>query len=468
MTREEAIKKIKTWGFLDNDEKEVLETLIPELKESEDEKVMHAIDGALQNKTAIEYLNALGVTFQDAHNWLEKQKPIEHFELKAGHWYICHRPFCCRADHLTVKEGEKFMCEKDGVAKGFIIEDPEKYFKESNPPAPMEEDMTWLEKQGEQKVSYTTLVETGNGGINAFVTKELPTNSCDDTNYCSDCINKKGCINCEDGNMKETLAQKPADKVEPEFHEGDWIIYKNDICKIVKREEGCNKLVTIFGIEKELVNERNLSTARLWSIADAKDGHVLACNEEILLFKSYSVQGRISLYCWYNGQTNNFHSKGVGDTLVTTRNKIYPATKEQRDLLFQKMKEAGYEWDAYKKELKKIKKQGEQASSQTNERAWLHLVADVLTWENGIGQYLDDPRVQQLAKKLCSEYVKKLYNSPILSNSSKTVKEWTEEDEELCQDALDAFEALANDLNPLEDWERLYNWLRTFKQRIGG
>jgi len=34
---------------------------------------------------------------------------------------------------------------------------------------------------------------------------------------------------------------------------------------------------------------------------------------------------------------------------------IHPATKEQRDLLFQKMKEAGYEWDAGKKELKKIK-----------------------------------------------------------------------------------------------------------------
>ena len=47
----------------------------------------------------------------------------------------------------------------------------------------------------------------------------------------------------------------------------------------------------------------------IWTIQDAKDGDVLACNEEILLFKSYSVQGRISLYCWYNGQTNNFHNK---------------------------------------------------------------------------------------------------------------------------------------------------------------
>ena len=68
-------------------------------------------------------------------------------------------------------------------------------------------------------------------------------------------------------------------------------------------------------------------------------------------------------------------------------------------------------------------KQGEQTSLQTiqpptNERAWLYLVSDVLTWQNGIGQYLDDPRVQKLAKKLCSEYAQKLYNFPISFNSS--------------------------------------------------
>ena len=43
-----------------------------------------------------------------------------------------------------------------------------------------------------------------------------------------------------------------------------------------------------------------------------------------------------------------------------------------------------------------------------NERAWLYLVSDVLTWKDGIGQYLDDPRVQELAKRLCSKYAQKL------------------------------------------------------------
>ncbi len=60
-----------------------------------------------------------------------------------------------------------------------------------------------------------------------------------------------------------------------------------------------------------------------------------------------------------------------------------------------------------------LEKQGEQPSSQTNEHAWLHLVSDVLTWKDGIGQYLDDPRVQELAKKLRSEYGQKLYKSTV-------------------------------------------------------
>ena len=38
--------------------------------------------------------------------------------------------------------------------------------------------------------------------------------------------------------------------------------------------------------------------------------------------------------------------------VLWTSGEIYPATKEQHDLLFSKMHEAGYEWDAEKKELK--------------------------------------------------------------------------------------------------------------------
>ena len=66
-----------------------------------------------------------------------------------------------------------------------------------------------------------------------------------------------------------------------------------------------------------------------------------------------------------------------------------------------------------------LEKQGEKASLQTNERAWLYLVSDVLTWKDGIGQYLDDPRVQELAKRLCKDYAQKLYNPSNTGNNEQ-------------------------------------------------
>lgn len=69
-----------------------------------------------------------------------------------------------------------------------------------------------------------------------------------------------------------------------------------------------------------------------------------------------------------------------------------------------------------------LEKQGEQNLPYANERTWLYLVSDVLTWKDGIGQYLDDPRVQELAKRLCCEYAQKLYNPSVLLNSSNTRK----------------------------------------------
>ena len=80
----------------------------------------------------------------------------KHLELKAGKWYICYRAYCCRADHLTVREGERFMCEKDGVVKGFVIKDAEKYFKECNAPAPYED---------EQKPKKTSIWKHWKDGI---------------------------------------------------------------------------------------------------------------------------------------------------------------------------------------------------------------------------------------------------------------------------------------------------------------
>ena len=110
-------------------------------KESEDERIRKELVFYLGDMPEDTELRN-GVTNRDVLSYLERQKEQqpEHFELKAGKWYICIHPYCCRADHLTVQEGERFMCEKDGVVKGFVIKEPEKYFIECSTPAPMEDE----------------------------------------------------------------------------------------------------------------------------------------------------------------------------------------------------------------------------------------------------------------------------------------------------------------------------------------
>ena len=105
----------------------------------------------------------------------------------------------------------------------------------------------------------------------------------------------------------------------------------------------------------------------LWDIQDAKDGDVLSISwledknlcEKIIIFKKYHSDGVIGLYSTpcVEGYGNTFkNGKMIFNEKVPYYSKtwtcnLHPSTKEQRDFLFQKIKEAGYEWDADKKEL---------------------------------------------------------------------------------------------------------------------
>lgn len=91
----------------------------------------------------------------------------------------------------------------------------------------------------------------------------------------------------------------------------------------------------------------------LWTIQDAKDGDVLS-SENPFIFRGFGDKRNPNSPTAYCGIDLS------GTFILSTENDrwtnrdVHPATKEQRDLLFQKMEEAGYEWNAEKKELKKI------------------------------------------------------------------------------------------------------------------
>ena len=153
----------------------------------------------------------------------------------------------------------------------------------------------------------------------------------------------------------EKQGEKPTDKVvEPKFHEGEWCIDNEDdtIFQIVKVLDKTYTCETNKGIAYTCTYYSLENDARLWTIQDAKDGDVLvASDNSLFIFEKVMDNGA---YYHFSLCKNGSMEISDGNHAWETARACHPATKEQRDLLFQKMKEAGYEWDDEKKELKKI------------------------------------------------------------------------------------------------------------------
>ena len=151
--------------------------------------------------------------------------------------------------------------------------------------------------------------------------------------------------------------QNPVDNVKPKFNVGDWIVKGDVVAQILD-----NQKYAFVGLDTKgndfICNYSHADSIHLWNIQDAKDGDVLVIEEDerndecIFIFKSVAAR-KIIEYCYL--RSNNTFSP-TGSFIGYDDDNYHPATKEQRDLLFTKMKKAGYEWDAEKKELRKIDK----------------------------------------------------------------------------------------------------------------
>lgn len=82
MTREETIRRIKAWN-LDSDDMEVLSVVVPELTESEDDRIrkilIHIVKGAC-DKYSIKYKGD-EITEEKLLAYLERQKEPHYFPL---------------------------------------------------------------------------------------------------------------------------------------------------------------------------------------------------------------------------------------------------------------------------------------------------------------------------------------------------------------------------------------------------
>ena len=148
------------------------------------------------------------------------------------------------------------------------------------------------------------------------------------------------------------LCKKSDGKIEPKFHEGDWLISNNkkSIYQVIEVKRG------IYVVRDNADNheyhigiEESEKSGRLWTIQDAKDGDVLYSPSHRLVWIYKDKEH------YYTCVNMNYVTENVAtDGLISVPNDTCPATKDERTILFEKIKEAGYELDAEKKELKKV------------------------------------------------------------------------------------------------------------------
>ena len=138
--------------------------------------------------------------------------------------------------------------------------------------------------------------------------------------------------------------QKHTDKVEPKFKQGDWIVF-NGLTLCVKGVVKGYYITTSKGGITNSYDWNIDNAARLWNIQDANDGDVLYASPTesnkpfIFIFDHIDALGFIKSYYKYDSEYGLKEDKHL--FIGSVRGKYLPATKEQCDLLLQKLKEAG-------------------------------------------------------------------------------------------------------------------------------
>lgn len=292
----------------------------PELKESEDEKTMKDLLNFLKSPFIKD--NICDWKVDPWIVWLEKQYQIKESDISQQ-----------ENDYSLTCEDNRIMKDIINTIERYIehIVNDENYAPDAKHflVKELEGQIAWLENQRQKPVIEMKTPEESLGIDSETYNKIV-----------DECIYG---------------VQKHDDKIELAFHEGDWIVQENiGTYKVIEICESWYEVIDnqnnhySIGFDKEYM-------CHLWSIKDVKDGDVLAIDpwsdypsSFVAIYKKQNKE-YFDSYCFV-GFDGKFYK---GENGHSTEN-IHPATKEQCDLLFQKMKETEYEWNAEKKELKKF------------------------------------------------------------------------------------------------------------------
>ena len=256
--------------------------------------------------------------------------------------------------------------------------------------------------------------------------------------------------------LEKYCGQNPTDRAESKFKNGDWCIDNKDgtIFQIVKVFDNAYGYKTIEDKEYTYTHYSLEDDARLWTIQDAKDGDIIYSKhntesfEWIGIFKSLDKENkRVFFYGFWHDMAKTFSV--CGNKAYVLYDDFSPATKEQRDLLFQKMKEAGYLWNFEKKELEKI----EQKLDEWIEEYWQHhKVVNPDTYDKGEEIQFDHQGFVRFCKKYCKNHA-----------------EWSEEDKGNLLDVKCVIDEVWHNQKidySGKELESLWHWLDSIWQRV--
>ena len=426
-----------------NSFKNTLIALFPELAEDEDEKIKNQIINFIE-----EYGNPIHCEWQkDWISWLEKQKSIElnQDDEKIRKWLIAQLQIKI-GDNATLnnmiykaiawlkKQGKEVADSqqnkdnmKDCISMCLTDADEQRF---NDYDTTLKECIDWLENQGEKPNPYsgTSFEYNGHtwgmcardGGVEILMDSELKAFVSLDKSFIYPIRTKSDL---------ETIKEEEIgsnNKVESKFEVDDWILYSGDhyegVRHITKIDEN-GYYIERNGLPHGIIPFDHEIYMRLWDIAkDAKDGDVLATNDWVFIFKQMNSNGKPTCYCHYDIELG-FHIDANANSYIATGSEIYPATKVEHDLLFQKMHEAGYEWDADKKQL---------------------------------GRIIDE---KQIKKNLQDNSFRKMFEQK---------SAWNEHDEYTLKGIVDEIEAnkSSGPVYDIKTYDRFLNWLKSIKERV--
>lgn len=418
MNKEEAMKILK--DFHDKSAlfsvRTALDTIFPELCESEDEKIRKEIISFIQDH--IDEINlqvsgdydtrdkediALQEWCKKAIAWLEKQKEYESTDFE----YVLDRTDCGDLTSALDKYSEEAiinMCHA-WYDKGIELERK-----------------SWLEKQ-------------------CYTKKDV-----DDAYLKGICYTKH--------ELEKQGEQESADKHEPKFNVGDWITNGDYTWKVIKVEQFDYILQSQDGnIVDDTISHVD-EQFHSFTIKDAKDGDVLidksGSREGLFIFKETKPSDiktdvlnnplTVLGYCGIGG-AGFTKGSGWGDTANCT---YYPATKEQRDQLEKAMANAGYTFNFEKKELKKIKQKPQRMVSAEAKEA-----------------LYDKPTDEEMKELLRTEYEKGRADT-----IAEMEKDWSEEDDVMINKLLAVVKLYYDRSGDDLDKQSCISFLKSLKDKV--